>query len=86
MEIKRARADAAVAAVAGGTTIVLALLSAFVAGFTVGTLPTLVPLGVYAAYVFTRKGGPYGSVDTPHNWAALALLSGGVVVATSVVL
>ena len=58
MEIERAREDLVVAASAGATTIALALLSGVVGLVDVSTVPTLAPLAVYAAYLFSRKGGP----------------------------
>jgi len=79
MEIERARGDLLVAASAGGATIVLAIVSSVVGSVAIGRLPTLVPLGVYLAYLFSRKGGPYGAGDTPRNWAAAAILAGLVV-------
>ncbi|MFC5278532.1 hypothetical protein ACFPM1_07155 [Halorubrum rubrum] len=85
MEIERAREDVVVAASAGLSTVAVALLSSFVSGVTVGTLPSLAPLAVYLAYLFTRKGGPYGSVDTPPNWAALAVAVGVAVLAVGAV-
>lgn len=86
MEIERAREDAVVAASAGGTTIAVALLSAAVGVVDVDTLPTLAPLAVYATYLFSRKGGPYGRLDTPRNWAITAALVGVAVVALSALL
>ncbi|QKY15462.1 hypothetical protein [Halorubrum sp. CBA1229] len=86
MELERARDDLVVAASAGATTIAIAVLSGVVGAVEVGTLPTLVPLAVYAAYLFSRKGGPYGSLDEPRNWAAAAALAGAVVVAASAAL
>lgn len=86
MEIERAREDAVVAASAGGTTIAVALLSAAVGVVDVDTLPTLAPLAVYAAYLFSRKGGPYGPLDTHRNWAITAALVGVAVVALSALL
>lgn len=86
MEIERAREDALVAAAAGGTTVAIALLSGVAGVVGVATLPTLVPLAVYAVYLFSRKGGPYGSVDTAGNWALTALCSGVFVLVASVLL
>ena len=86
MEIERARDDLLVAASAGATTIGIAVLSGVAGVVEVGTLPTLVPLAVYAAYLFSRKGGPYGPLDEPRNWAAAAALAGVVVVAASAAL
>ncbi len=76
MEIERARGDLLVAASAAGATIVLAVVSRGIEAVTLGTLPTLAPLGVYLAYLFSRKGGPYGTMDTPRNWAVAAILAG----------
>ena len=80
MEIERAREDVLVAAAAGVTTVAVAVLSSLVSGVAVGTLPALAPLAVYFVYLFTRKGGPYGSLDTPHNWAGLAVAVGVAVI------
>ncbi|KDS92291.1 hypothetical protein FK85_08895 [Halorubrum saccharovorum] len=85
MEIERARDDLVVAASAGATTITVALLSGVAGVVDVPTLPTLAPLAIYAGYLFSRKGGPYGSLDRPRNWAAGAVLVGVIVVAASVV-
>ncbi|WP_144799137.1 hypothetical protein [Halorubrum depositum] len=86
MEIERARDDLIVAASAGATTVAVALLSGVANVVEVGTVPTLAPLGVYAVYLFSRKGGPYGSLDEPRNWAIAALLAGVVVVVAAAVL
>jgi hypothetical protein len=86
MEIERAREDAIVAASAGGTTIAIALLSGVAGVVNVATLPTLAPLAVYAAYLFSRKGGPYGSLDTPRNWAIAAVVVGGVILVAATLL
>lgn len=85
MEIERARDDLVVAASAGATTIAVALLSGAAGVVEAGTLPTLAPLAVYAVYLLSRKGGPYGPLDEPRNWAVAAVLAGvAVVVATAV--
>lgn len=86
MEIERARDDVVVAASAGGTTIAIALLSGIVGVVEVATLPTLAPIVVYVIYLFSRKGGPYGSLDEPRNWALAALFAGIVVLAASAIL
>ncbi|MFC7324326.1 hypothetical protein ACFQMF_07000 [Halorubrum rutilum] len=86
MEIERARDDLVVAASAGATTIAVALLSGVAGVVEVGTLPTLAPLAVYAVYLLSRKGGPYGPLDEPRNWAAAAALVGVVVVVAVAVL
>jgi hypothetical protein len=86
MEIERARDDLVVAASAGAATIAVALLSGVVGVVEVGTLPTLAPLAVYAVYLFSRKGGPYGTLDEPRNWGIAAVLTGVAVVAASAAL
>ncbi|GAA0508402.1 hypothetical protein SAMN04488066_11153 [Halorubrum aquaticum] len=85
MEIERAREDVLVAASAGISTVAVAVLSSVVPGVSVGTLPSLAPLAVYLAYLFTRKGGPYGSIDAPRNWATLAVVVGVVVLAAGTI-
>ena len=86
MEFERARDDLLVAASAGATTVAVALLSGVAGVVEVGTLPTLAPIAVYAAYLFSRKGGPYGPLDEPRNWAIAAALVGVVVVITAAAL
>lgn len=81
MTIERAREDVAVAASACLASVVVAVSSSLVSAITVETLPALAPIVVYIAYRFSRKGGPYGSIDTPRNWTALALVAGAVVLA-----
>ncbi|GAB3694552.1 hypothetical protein [Halorubrum pallidum] len=85
MELERAREDVLVAASAGATTVALALLSGVVGVADLATLPTLAPLAVYATYLFSRKGGPYGSLDRPRNWAIAAVAAGAVVLVVSAV-
>ncbi|ELZ47470.1 hypothetical protein C464_08645 [Halorubrum coriense DSM 10284] len=86
MEIERAREDALVAGVAGAATVAVALLSSFTGVVSVATLPTLAPLAVYALYLFSRKGGPYGALDTARNWAVAAGATGVVVALASAAL
>ncbi|WP_435073357.1 hypothetical protein [Halorubrum sp. HHNYT27] len=83
MEIERAREDLFVAASAGVTMVAIAVLSSVTAVVSVGTLPTLAPLAVYGIYLFSRKGGPYGSFDEPRNWAIAAVVVGAAVVIAS---
>lgn len=85
MEIERAREDVIVAGAAAGTTIGVAVLSAVVAAVDVGAFATLSPVLVYFAYLFTRKGGPYGSWDVPRNWAVASVLVGALVIGVAVV-
>ncbi|MES3162322.1 MAG: hypothetical protein PPP55_12255 [Halorubrum sp.] len=82
MELERAREDLLVAATGGGATVALAVASSVVEGVRVGTIPALAPIAVYLAYLFSRKGGPYGPWDTAPNWA---LVAAGVGVVTLVV-
>lgn len=81
--MERARDDLVVAASAGGATVAIALLSGVAGVVDVPTLPTLAPLVVYASYRFSRKGGPYGSLDRARNWAVVAVLVGVIVVAAA---
>lgn len=73
MEIERAREDLVVAGSAAGTTVILVLLTRIELFASIGTFAMLAPLVVYFAYVFSRKGGPYGTWDTAQNWAIAAL-------------
>ena len=84
MEIERAREDVIVAAAAAATTVAVAVLSGVGAIVDVGTLATLSPVFVYFVYLFTRKGGSYGSWDVPRNWAVAAVLVGVAVVIVGV--
>ncbi|GAB6878008.1 hypothetical protein JCM17823_02820 [Halorubrum gandharaense] len=81
MELDRAREDLVVAITAAAVTVSVALVGRFVPAIDPGTFPMLAPVGVYFAYVFTRKGGPYGALDTARNWAVLAVLVGIAVLA-----
>lgn len=85
MEIERAREDLVVAGAAAGTTVVVVLLARIGTIAPPGTIRTLASLFVYFAYLFSRKGGPYGSWDVARNWAALAVLVGVVTLAVAVV-
>jgi len=78
MKFERARDDLLVAVTGAGATVLLALVSKGVPNITVGTVESIAPLGVYAAYRFSRKGGPYGDLDTARNWAVLTGIVGGV--------
>ncbi|GAB7090144.1 hypothetical protein JCM18237_04150 [Halorubrum luteum] len=85
MEIERAREDVLVAGAAAATTVAVAALSGVTVAVDVGPLATLSPVVVYFAYLFTRKGGPYGPWDNPRNWAIGAVLIGVVVLAVAIV-
>lgn len=73
MELDSARDDLLVALVAAASLIGLALANRFLLGVDPGLLVELSPLYVYLAYLFTRNGDPYAGVDTPRNWAVLAV-------------
>lgn len=79
MDLTRAYEDLLVATVGATATVLLALISRSVTAVTVGTVESIAPLGVYAAYRLSRKGGSYGSLDTARNWAILAGVVGGIV-------
>lgn len=73
MEIQRAREDLTVAGAAAGMTVALAVGSRLGLLTDIGALATLLPVYVYFAYLFSRKGGPYGRWDTARNWAIAAI-------------
>ncbi|QAU12443.1 hypothetical protein EKH57_06760 [Halorubrum sp. BOL3-1] len=84
MEIERAREDAVVAASGAAATVAVALLSKFIDVVSIGRLPAMAPLAVYALYLFSRKGGPYGALDTARNWAVAAVATGLVALVVAV--
>ncbi|MFC7096134.1 hypothetical protein [Halobaculum marinum] len=71
MDLSDARDDLLVAATAAAGALVLTVGVDLVAGVAVPTLLRLAPLAVYFVYLFTRKGGPYGTLDTHRNWMIL---------------
>ena len=85
MQIDRARSDLVVAVAAVATTISIAVLSSVTSVVAVGQLPSVAPIGVYAAYLFSRKGGPYSAFDTTRNWAIATVLVGVLVLALAIV-
>ncbi|WP_348609129.1 hypothetical protein [Halobaculum rarum] len=74
MDLSDAREDLAVAAAAALGALALTLGLDFLGGVSVSTPARLAPVVVYFAYLFTRKGGPYGSFDTPRNWTVLVVV------------
>ena len=74
MEFDSVRDDLLVAGVAAACAVGLTLSLVVVGGVAVPLPLRTAPLAVYFAYLFSRKGGPYGSVDTPRNWAVLTVL------------
>ncbi|SNR23839.1 hypothetical protein [Halorubrum vacuolatum] len=74
MKIERAREDLVVAGSGAGATVVLAILSSVGLVGEISSIAMLAPVFVYFAYLFSRKGGPYGSWDLARNWAILAIL------------
>jgi len=85
MEIERAREDVIVAGAGALTTVLIAVLSSTGVVGSIGPLATLAPVFVYFVYLFSRKGGPYGSWDVARNWAVLAALVGVVVLVIAIV-
>ncbi|MFA9518089.1 hypothetical protein ACERIT_12865 [Halopenitus sp. H-Gu1] len=71
MDLDDAREDVTVAATAAVATVVVTLLVRFSPLSDPGTILRLSPIGVYFVYLFTRRGGPYGELDTARNWAIL---------------
>lgn len=74
MDLSDAREDLGVAAAAALGAVALTVGLDLIAGVPVSTPARVAPLVVYFAYLFTRKGGPYGSFDTPRNWAVLVVV------------
>ena len=73
MELDSVRDDLLVAGVAAGCAVALTVTLVVVAHVAVPVWLRAAPIVVYFAYLFSRKGGPYGSFDTPRNWAALTV-------------
>ncbi|WP_435064923.1 hypothetical protein [Halobaculum sp. EA56] len=86
MDLSDAREDLAVAGAAALGAVALTVGLDLLAGVPVPLAARVAPLVVYFAYLFTRKGGPYGSFDTPRNWTVLVvvvtLAAGAYAVAT----
>ncbi|MFC6614620.1 hypothetical protein ACFQAS_06565 [Halopenitus salinus] len=74
MDLDDAREDVTVAATVAVATVGVTLLVRFTAVPDPGTFHRLSPIAVYLAYLFTRRGGPYGELDTTRNWAILAVV------------
>jgi len=75
MDLSDARTDLTVAVAAALGAVALTVGLDLLGGIHVPTPARLVPVGVYFAYLFTRKGGPYASVDTPRAWTALVVVA-----------
>ncbi|WP_435130219.1 hypothetical protein [Halobaculum sp. D14] len=73
MDFDSARDDLLVAGVAAACALALTFGVDVLAGVTVPTLFRAAPLGVYFLYLFSRKGGPYGPLDTTRNWVVLTV-------------
>lgn len=86
MDLSDARQDLGVAAAAALGAVALTVGLDLLGGVAVPTPARVAPLVVYFAYVFTRKGGPYSSFDTPRNWTVLVVVvtvaAGGYAIAT----
>ena len=85
MDLESAREDTVVAVAAAGTAVAVTAVTELVLGLDTPLVVRAVPLFVYLFYRLTRKGGPYGSLDTPATWAVLAVASGVVTVVVAVV-
>ena len=75
MQLERAREDLLVAGAGAATTVALAI-TATVGVVGISSLAMLAPVYVYLAYLFSRRGGPYGSWDVARNWALVTVLVG----------
>ena len=84
MDLESAREDMVVAVAAAGTAIAVTAVTELALGLDTPLVVRAVPLFVYLFYRLTRKGGPYGSLDTPATWAALAVASGVATVVLAV--
>ena len=73
MELDDAVADLRVAAVAGGCTVALTLLLRVGLDRSVGTVPLLVPLVVYVAYLVVSKRDPPAPLDAVRTWVGVTL-------------
>ena len=85
MDLESVRRDTVVAVAAAGTAIAVTGVTEFVLGLDTPLVVRAVPLFVYLFYRLSRKGGPYGSLDTPATWAVLAVASGVATVGAAVV-
>ncbi|ERH11788.1 MAG: hypothetical protein J07HB67_00799 [halophilic archaeon J07HB67] len=85
MDLESAREDTVVAVAAAGTAVAATVLTELVLGLETPLVVRAVPLVVYLSYRLSRKGGPYGSWDTPSAWAVVAVASGVATVAFAVV-
>ena len=85
MDLESAREDTIVAVAAAGTAVAVTAVTELVLALDTPLVVRAVPLFVYLFYRLTRKGGPYGSLDTPATWAVLAVASGVVTVVVAVV-
>lgn len=74
MSLEDARADLIVAGTVAGCTVLLTLLIRAGVGTDPGALFRASPIGVYALYLFSRKGTPDLAVDTARNWGLLTVL------------
>ena len=74
MRYDSVREDLLVAGVAAACAVGLTAALVVLVGVAVPFWLRAAPLLVYAVYLFTRKGGPYGRFDTPRNWAALTVV------------
>ncbi|QLG26951.1 hypothetical protein HUG10_05080 [Halorarum halophilum] len=73
MALESVRDDLLVAGVAAACAVTLTLSLELLANVSVSVWLHSTPLAVYFAYLFSRKGGPYGPLDTAQNWAVLAV-------------
>lgn len=73
MALESVRDDLLVAGVAAVCAVTLTLSLELLVDVSVSVWLKSTPLAVYFAYLFSRKGGPYGPLDTAHNWAVLAV-------------
>lgn len=84
MDLESAREDTIVAVAAAVTAVAITVVTELVLELNTPLVVRAVPLFVYLLYRLTRKGGPYGSFDTPSTWAVVSVASGVVTVVVAV--
>lgn len=84
MDLESTKEDTLVAGAAAGTAVAVTVVTELLLNLDAPLWLRALPLIVYLLYLFSRKGGPYGSLDTPRTWSLAAVASGLVAVAVAV--
>ncbi|MEZ3143314.1 hypothetical protein [Halobaculum sp. MBLA0143] len=85
MDLDSTKEDTLVAASAAGTAVAVTVVTELLLNLDAALWLRVLPLAVYLVYLFSRKGGPYGSLDTPRTWSAAAVVTGVLAVGVAVV-